>query len=226
MPLQSKLLSGDEKSLYHFSNDLVWGCRFYARQATEASSEYLRMMANMSCVFLGGSYLEARLNELSANVVALPGELHVPRAFWEVLHDRRRDPSFKDKWDLIASVSKGRLWDSASEPFQSYDHIVSLRNELVHYKGEYGNVSEPAVAKIRGLLTRFKGPGFAILGMPDEPSWITVLLTCVELGDWVSKTVDDFDMRFDHYLSGRELSDMDRSIYEMQQVSRNPFRKE
>jgi hypothetical protein len=221
VPLQSKLLTPDGKALYLFSNDLVWGCRYYARQARQASSEYLRLVANMSCVFLGGSYVEARLNELTANVTAVAGEPPTPLPFWQVLHGRRRDLGFKDKWDLIASVSKGQQWDASKEPFQSYDDIVSLRNELVHYKADYGDMSEPTVARMRGLLRRFKGAGF---GYPDA-SWVTVLLTADELGEWVSKTVDSFDMTFDHLLSGKEMTDMDRTMYALRNASQDPFRE-
>jgi hypothetical protein len=216
MPKISKLLTGDEKSLHLFSNDLLWGCRYHAMQASQSQHAYRTFTSNLSCVLFAGSFLEAKLNELSADVVGLePKEPKAPLAFWKVLHNLRKDLGVKEKWNLIASVSNGKLWDSSCEPFQSYDLIVSLRNELVHYKGEYATVSEPPVNKINALLQRFEGAGFTTLGLPADPGWISRLLSSKELGTWISATVDDLDMKFDHFLTGTKFTDQDRTIYEL-----------
>src|SRR5262245_29349255 len=102
----SKLLHSGE-SLYLFSDDLVWGCWYYAEQANNANNEYVVFLANTSCVFLGASFLEAKLNELTAEmVVDNPAEPNVPISFWKVVHEARKDLSSKEKWNLIASVSQ------------------------------------------------------------------------------------------------------------------------
>jgi hypothetical protein len=218
MPKFSKLLTGDGKSLHVFSSDLVWGCRYHATQAKQSQDTYRTFTANLSCILFAGSFLEARLNELSAEMVELePKEPNAPLAFWRVFHNLRKNLGVKEKWDLIASVSNGKLWDSSCEPFQSYDLIFSLRNELVHYKGEYATVSEPPVKKINDLLQRFNVSGFAIVGLdiPIDPGWISRLLSSSELGSWISTTVDELDMKFDHYLTGTEFTEQDRTIYQL-----------
>ena len=223
MPKIIKLFANNE-SLYLFSDDLMWGCRYYAKQSREASHDYVVFLSNTSCILLAASMLEAKINELIANVVGLNSETaKVPLPFWRVLHDSRKELSYKEKWNLIASASNGVLWDLSREPFQSYDLIVSLRNELVHYKGEYGKGAAPPVKKIEGLLQRFKGPGFVFLGAPDDTHWVTELLSAKGLAEWVSETVDEFDMKFDHLLAGADFSEHEKWIYEMQRLSNNPF---
>jgi hypothetical protein len=200
MPKISTFLNDDKKSLHLFSSDLVWGCRHHAMLAGQSQDTYRTFTANLSCILFAGSFLEAKLNELSAEMVESETEQRpkAPLAFWKVLHSLRKSLGIMEKWNLLASVSNGKLWDSSSDPFQSYDLILSLRNELVHYKGEYSTVCEPPVNKINALVQRFKVPEFTVagLGIPIEPGWITRLLSSKELGGWISATVDDFDMKF------------------------------
>jgi hypothetical protein len=176
--------------------------------------------------FSPGSFLEAKLNELSAEMVTHEsGEPKAPLAFWKTVHDLRKDLGWKDKWNLIASASNGKVWDSSCDPFQSYDLINSLRNELVHYKAEYAAVSEPRVKKINDLLQRFAEPEFATFAFPGQPDWVSRLLPSKKLGAWISETVDHFDMKFDHYLSGTEFTDTDQTVYQLRNAPHHdPFR--
>lgn len=223
MPRLSKLLTTGA-CLYLFSHDLVWGCRHYARVAKEAQSDFEVSLANTSSVLMAASVLEAKLNELSAQVTALsPEEPRAPLAFWKVLHDVRKDMKFKDKWNLIASVSGGEVWDASREPFQSYELITSVRNELVHYKSEYGEGGKPPVRKIEALIQRFKGAGFVFTFEPTDASWVSTLLTARELAEWVAEVVEEFDMKFDHLLTGAAFTDQDRWLYERQKATGNPF---
>jgi hypothetical protein len=217
------ILLDSGKSLYLFSHDLVWGCRHYAKEAQQSQHVYGTFLANLSCILFGSSFLEARLNELSAELVAIGGAPNVPLAFWRTLHDMRKTLKAEDKWNLIASVSNGKLWDSSREPFQSYDQIINLRNDLVHYKGEYATLSTPPANKLKGLLTQFKGPGFSIPG--GAPKWISQLLTAKKLGSWISATIDDLDMNFDHHLTGTEITEQEKDIYKLLNDARHdPFR--
>lgn len=69
--------------------------------------------------------------------------------------------------------------------------------------------------KINALLEHYEGAGFTIVGLPADPGWISRLLSSKELRTWISATVDDFDMKFDHYLTGTAFTDQDRTIYEL-----------
>ncbi|MBX3628092.1 MAG: hypothetical protein KF892_23990 [Rhizobacter sp.] len=215
-----------EQSLYLFSDDLVWGCRYYAAQAEQAPHDFERYLATTSCVFMAASVLEAKLNELIANVVGMNSKTtYLPFPFWKVLHETRKDFSYKDKWNLIAAASRGTVWDSGAEPFQSYELIASLRNELIHYKGEVGQSAKPPVKKINALLERFKGPGYVFLAAPTDTHWVTELLSSKELAKWIADAVDDLDMRFDSLLSGKELTEHEKNTYETRKIFQNPFNK-
>jgi len=217
------ILLGGGKSLHLFSHDLVWGCRHYAKEAQQSQHPYGTFLANLSCILFGSSFVEARLNQLSAEMIASGDAPKVPLAFWRTLHDIRKTLKVEDKWNLIASVSNGMLWDSSRVPFQSYDQIINLRNELVHYKGEYATVSKLPANRLKALLTKFKGPGFSIPGRP--PKWISQLLTAKKLGSWISATIDDFDMNFDHYLTGMEMTKLEEDIYKhLNDARHDPFR--
>ena len=223
MPRISKLLTSGE-SLYHFSDDIVWGCRYYARQSRKVDSNYSAFVFNASCVFLAGSFLDAKLNELTAQVISLGSKnTFIPLPFWRTVHESRKTLSFKDKWNLISSASNGTTWNAEEEPFQSYDLIVSLRNELVHYKPEYGKTTEPPIKKIKALLKRFKGPGFISVVSPADTYWVTELLSSRQLSTWVSETVDIFDMKFEHLLSAKEFTDNDKFMYQLRAVSHDPW---
>jgi hypothetical protein len=78
MPKISKLLTGDEKSLHLFSNDLVWGCRYHAMQASQSQHTYSTFTANLSCVLFAGSFLEAKLNERSTRPAVAPSAMRIP----------------------------------------------------------------------------------------------------------------------------------------------------
>lgn len=202
------------KTLYHFSDDLRLGCRYHASLAAALDSGFDTTIASISAILMAASFVEARLNELSAQMV--DGKPIAPAAFWRVIHERRKDIKFKDKWNLVASVSGGCEWDASREPFHSYDLIVTLRNELVHYKGEYGDGEDPPAKAIRSLIARFNdgdvmAEPFDILG----EHWIVRLLSAPGLAGWVADTVDEFDKRFDHLLAGREFTDQDRIHWEL-----------
>ena len=53
--------------------------------------------------------------------------------------------------------------------------------------------------------------------------WVSTLLTDRELVQWVSETVEEFDMKFDHLLTGAEFTEQDKWLYERQNVTGNPF---
>lgn len=215
MRISKNLSSG--KTLYHFSEDLRSGCRYYAKLAAALDSGFDTTMASTSAILMAASFVEARLNELSAEMVSNDGNPRAPAAFWRVVHDRRKDLNFKDKWNLVASVSGGHAWDGAREPFQSYDLIVTLRNELVHYKGEYGDGEAPPVRSIRSLLAKFNDGD--VLAEPFDETlgqqWVVRLLSATGLTGWIADTVDEFDKHFDHLLTGREFTEQDRLLYEL-----------
>lgn len=208
-------------ALQHFSEDLVWSCRHHAEIAATDQNPYVVYVTNMACVFSAASFLEARLNELTAQCT---GPLANPRKLspelWQTIHDMRKSLSHVQKWNLIASAAGGTVWSNDKEPFQSYDLLVSFRNEMVHYKGEFGNGIDPPIKKIRSLQKRLKVP----IEAAPRTSWFASLLYSPLLGRWASELVDDFDLRFDNLLAGEPLSDEQKDRYALRAFGTNPFR--
>ncbi|WP_431819936.1 hypothetical protein [Burkholderia sp. F1] len=202
-----KVLAGphEGKGMYCFSADLLDGCFSFANMAASAEDPLHVLHANTAAIFFAGSYLEARLNELIEEVSLGIGEPYVPLAFWQTLNERKKTFSTRDKWNLIASASGGQLWDSSAEPFQSLDVLTTLRNELVHYKGEMGEKTKPRLRKLQYLSDRFKGPGNNILRALNVGSWAHDLLTCPGLGQWVHEVIEPVSESFDELLTGKTL---------------------
>ncbi|ADG20845.1 hypothetical protein [Paraburkholderia atlantica] len=145
------------------------------------------------------------MNELIEQISShTDSEPNVPIAFWRTLNDGKKSYATRDKWNLIASVSGGQVWDSGTEPFQSLDILTALRNELIHFKGEIGEGTKPRLKKLQYLSDRFKGPGDDVLQAMKVGSWAHGLLTSEGLGQWVSEVIAPVARDFDELLSGKK----------------------
>lgn len=217
MPWISKnLLTGE--SLFFFSTELVWACRFHAKNAKETSSVIALRASNIAAIFAAGSYIEARLNEISAMTQNIGSEERT-KDFWKHLHKTRKDRSFIDKWNLISSLHSGIQWEPSREPFQSYDLITSLRNELIHYKGEFGDGNNPPTNKLKGLAKKLH-----LNQTQDEKTsttgfWVDSFLSSKKLAPWIETVVTEFDMKIEHMLSGKEFTDQEKTFYQLRQIS-------
>ena len=119
-------------AMHMFSADLISGCRMFAEMATKAKSVNEVRYYNTACIFFANSSIEAKINEWVSITQACFKE--EPKSFCHSLAPLVKKLKLSEKWDLIASNGNGTLWDKGKEPFQSYEVISSLRNELVHYK--------------------------------------------------------------------------------------------
>jgi len=221
-----KVLRGksEGKTMYLFSDDLFWGCLFFSHIAKESKNQFEIIAYNTSCVLYAGSFIEAKINELIARVAGSEGDGVEPSiAFWEALEENQKQFTFKEKWNLIASIKDGEKWDGSSEPFQSYDLISTLRNELVHFKGALLENDEVPVKKLKALAQRFKGESNIAFEAMEASCWVHNILTSAEVGEWISKTVKDFDLNFDSFLSGKELSEEERNMKLMRRQFHCPY---
>lgn len=217
MPRITKNLHTDQ-ILYHFSGELVWACRYHAKIAISTNQLIALRAANIASIFAAGSYVEARINEIAAEVANI-GADDEKADFWKLLHEIRGELDFRKKWNLIASLYRGKKWDSAKEPFHSYDLIVSLRNELVHYKGDFGEDNNPRTKKIKGLRHKLKIKNTENGSAHNETFWIDSFLHSRKLALFIEKSITEFDMKFEHLLTGKEFSKNDMTIYSLKQAS-------
>lgn len=183
-----KAISG---AMHFFSTDLLQGCSYFAAEAERARDHEERRFCATACIFFGASVIETKVNEwisISTNIA----DTEIPQEFWKTLESSQKNLRLDEKWNLITSVSGGTLWDSGKEPFQSYSMILALRNELVHYKGQFLGKDEAPSKKIKELLTKFRVQSKATSVEADTSTWVADLLNEPTLARWIADKVNCF----------------------------------
>lgn len=174
-----------------FSDDLIKGCEKFAASAKGAEDINSVRLFNTSCILFAVGAIEAKMNEwisLSAEIE----DAKIPTAFWVELRNSQKSLPMIRKWNLIAAVHGGTCWDGGIEPFQSYDTIVALRNELIHFKGLLLGKDEAPNRRIEGLMTQLGIKRDATFVGDEVSSWVADLLSHRELGNWAQINVRPF----------------------------------
>ena len=90
--------------------------------------------------------------------------------------DMLEDLDIRRKYVLVPQLAWGQTYDPGVQPYQDFEMLVRLRNDLVHYKMKfYSHGQEPGYAKTlsqRGLLLLPKPPD-----LQARFPWPTELLT-------------------------------------------------
>jgi len=178
-------------SMQMFSHDLLDGCIMFAELAKKAQSENKIRCYNTACIFFATSSIEAKINEWIS--IAQACYKDEPKSFCHSLAPLVKKLTLSEKWNLIAANENGTLWDKSKEPFQSYELIISLRNELTHYKGQFLEKGGAPNRKIKDLMNRFGIKGKSKFVEDDTYSWVHDLLSCRELGKWIASRIIKFD---------------------------------
>jgi hypothetical protein len=178
-------------SMYPFSNDLIKGCQQFAALANDAEDDFSVRLFNTSCIFSGASSIEAQVNEW-LSILREIEDAGIPTAFWSELAISAKSLSLVQKWNFIAALRGGTLWDSGREPFQSYEIVVTLRNELIHYKGQFLGKDETPARKLSGLMKQLGIKSEATFIGDDSSSWAFDLLNHRQLGVWVHSKIRPF----------------------------------
>ncbi|RKT58795.1 hypothetical protein DFR40_1823 [Azonexus fungiphilus] len=135
-----------------FSVNFLAGCRKFSDLAKETDDGQEVMIYATSCIVNAACFLEAKLNEEVAIARICFDESSYERKRWDEVKDGERRHSIPQKWNQVAALTGGRCWDSGVEPFQSFETISSLRNELVHFKADPLGKDEAPSRKIAGLM--------------------------------------------------------------------------
>jgi hypothetical protein len=179
----------DMRAMYPLSFDLLGGSYFFADAANAETDDKRRRYYNTSCIVFAAATIEAVLNEQLSlrNVFGSDNEMrHIPKEYFAALANAQKAISLRDKWNLFVTVRGGRPWDSSQEPFQSYDLIITIRNELLHYKAEFLAHMEAPIRKLQPLIERFC-PTQNLTTMDEVTVWLNCLLESRELGSWVKE---------------------------------------
>lgn len=173
------------KSMHFYSQDLYTGCDHFSKLAKSFDSEGDIRMANSAALFFAVSAIEAKLNEDIAATVAI---LNDDNSWSDLEFEYRRSP-LKEKWNAVARKRCGVLWNSGAEPFQSFALVSSLRNELVHYKGEMLGKDETPSKAVAEIMKRLGVRSKASFTDDDCSSWANDLLNHSDLGEWVFRSI-------------------------------------
>ena len=188
-------------AMHTYSDDLIKGCQKFSDMALKSTDINDIRLYNSSCIFFAVSSIEAKLNEwisLSKEILTDDSEA------WLEVSRLSRTLSLKDKWNLVAPIQKGRAWVSGKEPFQSFETLISLRNELIHYKGEFLGKDEAPNKRIARLMETLGLQSPSTFIEDDCSSWLADLLNSNKLGEWAYSVVKTFYDNFLILLVGKE----------------------
>lgn len=174
-----------KRVMARLSRHLDNGCKFFVDQLKDAKNLEEVMNFNISIILFSYSIVEAFINErISARVLHedLPGS-----EFYRQIQNLQYKLSIQEKWNLITSHNNHETWDAGKEPYQSFELIISLRNELVHYKGAFLEKDTTPTKKINNLMNMFSAKSQSRFIDDDCSSWVFDLLNKKELGAWIYK---------------------------------------
>lgn len=126
-------------AMSHFSSDFLYGCKKFSELASSSENEQDIRIFNSSSIINAACFIEASINEeISIGVLCYGFEEDSAESKeWSTIQNLQKKLTVQEKWDLVSLRTNGVLWDKSREPFQSFEIISSLRNELVHFKGEF-----------------------------------------------------------------------------------------
>lgn len=190
-------------AMHPFSVEFLAGCRKFSDLAEEADDRQEVMIYATSCIVNAACFLEAKLNEEVAIARICFDEGSDERKCWDEIKEGERRLSVPQKWNQVAALTGGCRWDSGVGPFQSFETISSLRNELVHFKGDLLGKDEAPSRKIAGLMRQLGIKSRATWIEDDCSSWVTDLLSEKTVVRWVSEKITSFDQKYYALMHGR-----------------------
>ena len=181
-----------------YSSYLISGYNLYAEMASKSKTNDETLIHNSACILFATSSIEAKLNELIS--ISSICYFDNPESFWHKIKKQIKELSIEKKWNIVALNNKSTIWDNSKEPFQSYNLITSLRNELVHFKGELLPKDKSPTKKIKGLMNLLKIKSSASFIEDDCSTWCSDLFQNKKLGKWVAEKTNSFESQINKLL--------------------------
>jgi hypothetical protein len=190
-------------AMHPFSVEFLAGCRKFFDLAEETDYRQDVMIYAASCIVNAACFLEAKLNEEVAIARICFDEGSDERKRWDEVKEGERRYSVPQKWNQVTALTGGSRWNSGEDPFQSFETISSLRNELVHFKGDLLGKDEAPSRRIAGLMKQLGVKSKATWVEDDCSSWVTDLLSEKSVIRWVSEKITSFDQQYYALMHGR-----------------------
>lgn len=190
-------------AMHPFSVEFLAGCRKFSDLAEETDDRQEVMIYATSCIVNAVCFLEAKLNEEVTIARICFDEGSDERKRWDEVKEGEQRYSVPQKWNQVAALTGGCRWNSGEEPFQSFETISSLRNELVHFKGDLLGKDEAPSRRIAGLMQQLGVKSKATWVEDDCSSWVTDLLSEESVIRWVSEKITSFDQQYYALMHGQ-----------------------
>jgi len=164
---------------------LLQGCHSFVEKALEEdySDDKLTItQINLDTLIFGYTSIEARINEL-ISIDKFVKKLKVSSDYLKTLKDIEQKLTIKDKYNLLAELLNIQVWNSSAEPFQAFEIIQTIRDEVIHYKGDFYPRGELPINKIKPLFDKLN------LNHATEKSWQRELFGCRVFGKWIDEKI-------------------------------------
>ncbi|OKL40841.1 hypothetical protein [Pontibacter flavimaris] len=175
------------KQRYNLSSQFIVGLESIANSITTPSqvTDFLSIhQKNLTAILYAVTYIEAKINEFIAVFeIDTRTKLH---SSIKAVTDVQRKISVIEKFNLLCILLNENSWDSSKEPFQSFEMIIFIRNEVVHYKGKFEDGGKYP-KKIKNLFHELD------CTVEENKLWLNVLLECDRLPSWILKVVNRID---------------------------------
>jgi len=201
------------KSTALYSGMLLDGLDYFCDLLKKDKIELKNIYAINSCiVFLSISSLEAKFNE---RIFILKACIQDNPKFFEFIETIHRNIEFlpiEKKWNIIASISNGKKWNNFSEPFQSFEIIKSLRNELIHYKAEPMDCDEVPLNKLKQFNKILKLQSQKNINIENRGNWIHLIMGNKKLSFWLKEKTHEFSNFISDSLIGEIIWDFEKIL--------------
>ena len=173
------------KVSFKMSSTLIQGCQRLSLKAFN-DGEIALFYINLAIYIFGYSCIEVTCNEL-VSLYEVEKNLKIPSDYLLTLKKIEQKLTIRDKFNLLVGLLNQEVWDNSKEPFQSFNIIQTIRNEIIHYKGDFDETGKLPIKKLMPLFT--------ILGLNSAPerSWPRELFNCREFGIWVYDKVQQMN---------------------------------
>lgn len=145
----------------------------------------------MAAVFFSVAALEAAINELFTDadktIPEHPTEL--TDEFWKLFEQK---PSILPKYEWALLLKGKEPLDRGAPPYQNADNLISLRNELVHYKPEWSYEDRKHKKLESRLIGKFDLSPF----LAEGDSFFPKRCMCYSCAIWSVKTALNFMAAF------------------------------
>jgi hypothetical protein len=187
-----------KSSMHSFSHCFLSSCKKFSELAKLSESGQDLSIFNSSCIINAACFLEAKINEeIAMAVICFGDETDDPEGkAWRAIQNLQKKLNTQEKWDLVALRTNGIPWNNSVEPFQSFEIISSLRNELVHYKAAFHGKDEAPNKKISGLMKKLGVYSQATWMEDDCTSWVSDLLGSIKLAEWIYQNISSFNDKY------------------------------